>query len=180
MSKKVLLTTIMLLFGMMAAWAGPVTLVQPEHGTMSISPTAPAPGDHVTLTITPDAGWVIQPQNIKIEVTLNPGSAQGPRRVVLPRVGETVTFSEGTEPNTFLFEMPQEPFGVKITATLTEQTGLRGDINGDGVVDSFDVNTIVNMSLGKATKLQVADLNGDGEVDGLDVNIEINIVLGKN
>ena len=68
------------------------------------------------------------------------------------------------------------------TLTVTKATapGLRGDINGDGVVDSNDINTIVNMTLGKADKLGIADLNGDNAVDSQDVNILINIVLGKS
>ena len=68
------------------------------------------------------------------------------------------------------------------TLTVTKATapGLRGDINGDGVVDSNDINTIVNMTLGKAEKLGIADLNGDNAVDSQDVNILINIVLGKS
>ena len=68
------------------------------------------------------------------------------------------------------------------TLTVTKATapGLRGDINSDGVVDSNDINTIVNMTLGKAEKLGIADLNGDNAVDSQDVNILINIVLGKS
>ena len=126
MLKKTLLTAVVLLCGMMAAWAGPVTLVQPEHGAMSIAPTAPAAGETVTLTVTPEQGWEATADNIVVELTLNPGNAQAPRKApqVGPQVGQTLAVTAGTEPNTFLFEMPQEPFGVRITATLTERAGF--------------------------------------------------------
>ncbi len=54
-----------------------------------------------------------------------------------------------------------------------------GDINGDGIVDITDVNTAINMVLGKVDKTTAADLNGDGEVDITDVNLIINQMLGK-
>ena len=57
--------------------------------------------------------------------------------------------------------------------------GVRGDITGDGVVDIADVNTIINMMLGKADKTAAADLTGDGAVDIADVNTVINIMAGK-
>ena len=59
---------------------------------------------------------------------------------------------------------------------------LRGDINGDGLVDVADVNELVNIILGKVTTgvdLTVSDLSGDGIVDVADVNELINIILGK-
>ena len=58
----------------------------------------------------------------------------------------------------------------------------RGDINGDGKVDVSDVNTIINIMLGKALAISYpgdADLNGDNNIDVSDVNIVINIMLGK-
>ena len=56
---------------------------------------------------------------------------------------------------------------------------LPGDINGDGVVDIFDVNIVINIVLGKTESLDVADVNGDGAVDVTDINAVINIMLGK-
>ena len=54
-----------------------------------------------------------------------------------------------------------------------------GDVNGDGEVDIFDVNLIINVMLGKATSAG-ADITGDGAVDVADANVVINIMLGKS
>ena len=57
---------------------------------------------------------------------------------------------------------------------------LRGDLNGDGLVDVSDVNIIIDMVLGKQEQdLAVADLDGNGIIDVSDVNAIIDIVLGK-
>ena len=56
---------------------------------------------------------------------------------------------------------------------------VRGDVSGDGAVDIFDVNLIINVMLGK-TQHADADVTGDGQVDVADVNTVINIMLGKH
>ena len=57
--------------------------------------------------------------------------------------------------------------------------GLKGDVNGDGVVDVADVNLIISIMLGKTAAVPAADVNGDGIVDVSDANLTINIMLGK-
>ena len=57
------------------------------------------------------------------------------------------------------------------------EPALRGDLNGDGVVDVQDVNTLINMVLGELPQTDEADLNGDGTADIADVNELINLVL---
>lgn len=59
---------------------------------------------------------------------------------------------------------------------------IKGDVNGDGVVDVTDVNLIINLILGKESDSylrQQADLDEDGNVDIADVNQEVNIILNK-
>ena len=59
-------------------------------------------------------------------------------------------------------------------------TSLTGDVTGDGKVDVNDVNTVINIILGKAEgNLAAGDVTGDGKVDIGDVNAIINKVLGK-
>ena len=55
-----------------------------------------------------------------------------------------------------------------------------GDANGDGTVDIADVNTVIDMMLGKAASSAAGDANGDGMVDIADVNTVIDVMLGKN
>ena len=57
---------------------------------------------------------------------------------------------------------------------------VRGDLNGDKLVDVTDVSICIDMVLGKATPdLTKADLTGDGQIDVADVSAIIDIVLGK-
>lgn len=85
---------------------------------------------------------------------------------------EYYSFGDNTLAHKFLPKMT-------VTYVPSQTPTLKGDVNGDGVVDSNDINLLINMTLGKAEKTASADLNDDGEVDGNDVNIDINIVLGK-
>ena len=56
-----------------------------------------------------------------------------------------------------------------------------GDVNADGAADGLDLNTIINIVLGKdySNYDGRADMDGDGSVDGNDINQMINILLGK-
>ena len=58
-----------------------------------------------------------------------------------------------------------------------------GDVNGDGIVDIVDVNTIINIMLSgdSASGENVRpDVNGDGRVDVVDINAVINMMLGRH
>ena len=66
--------------------------------------------------------------------------------------------------------------------TNTQQGGgseLRGDVNGDGVVDVSDVTALVNKILGMADWPDSrCDIDGSGVIDVSDVTVLINIILG--
>ena len=53
-----------------------------------------------------------------------------------------------------------------------------GDVTGDDNVDISDINTVINIMLGKSDQ-DNADVTGDGVVDIADVNAIINAMLGK-
>lgn len=58
------------------------------------------------------------------------------------------------------------------------QTTLTGDVNKDGVVNVFDIVSIVNYSLGVTDEnLPLYDLNGDGVVNVFDIVKIVNISL---
>ncbi|MBQ7690600.1 MAG: leucine-rich repeat protein [Muribaculaceae bacterium] len=59
---------------------------------------------------------------------------------------------------------------------------IRGDVNGDNVVDVDDLNIIINIMIKKATLAQWpnADINKSGTVDVDDMNIVINIMVHKD
>lgn len=61
---------------------------------------------------------------------------------------------------------------------------VRGDQNGDGLVDTADLNHLFNIMLHRVEvvgeHLMRADLRADGVIDVDDVNVIINIILGKD
>ena len=74
-----------------------------------------------------------------------------------------------------------EAYGVTGATYVPEVEPVKGDVNGDGIVDIADVNCAINVILGSepAEKYEGrADVNGDGTVDIADVNEIINIILG--
>ncbi|MBR5101659.1 MAG: leucine-rich repeat protein, partial [Muribaculaceae bacterium] len=66
-------------------------------------------------------------------------------------------------------------FNIKALADV-----LKGDVNGDGVVDVRDVTTLINHILGYPVTVfipEAADINEDGEIDVQDVTAIINLIL---
>ena len=55
---------------------------------------------------------------------------------------------------------------------------LKGDINGDGVLDVADASALIDMVLNSETCTEVADVNGDGALDVADVTELITLILG--
>ncbi|MBQ0115881.1 MAG: leucine-rich repeat protein [Bacteroidales bacterium] len=68
---------------------------------------------------------------------------------------------------------------INIVEVDVPNPGLKGDITGDGVVDIFDVNELINAVLGQnETPIELGDLTGDGVIDIFDINELINLILG--
>lgn len=78
------------------------------------------------------------------------------------------------------------PGGAKYVMHITQgaggQVGVKGDVDGSGIVDVDDVNAIINLILYydnyKDKYPGVADVDGSGIIDVDDVNAVINIILG--
>lgn len=71
------------------------------------------------------------------------------------------------------------PGGIRLT--IHEKPGVKGDINGDGVIDSTDVMALFNaINSGDDLDATVADVNGDGVIDARDVMALYNIIKSDN
>ncbi len=69
-------------------------------------------------------------------------------------------------------------------AASTTESGLIGDLNGDGAIDALDYALTKQMLLGMVTDLPVqddlfaADVDGDGSVNALDLSLQKQYLLG--
>ena len=106
--------------------------------------------------------------------------------IVLVSVKATSTFS-GTGTVQLRGSMVVEADGTKhtlddCTAYLNGSSpAVRGDVNGDGVVDVDDLNIVINIMVRKATleRWPAADIDSNGVVDVDDLNHVINIMVHK-
>ena len=70
--------------------------------------------------------------------------------------------------------------GAGSETTVTVRCGVRGDFDGNGVVNTADLVVFVNVLLGEETdcvKRLIADMNGDGKPDGADVQMFVNALI---
>lgn len=71
------------------------------------------------------------------------------------------------------------PGGIRLT--IHEKPVVKGDINGDGVIDSTDVMALFNaINSGDDLDATVADVSGDGVIDARDVMALYNIIKSDN
>ncbi len=71
------------------------------------------------------------------------------------------------------------PGGIRLT--IHERPVVKGDINGDGVINSTDVMALFNaINSGDDLDATVADVNGDGVIDARDVMALYNIIKSDN
>ena len=92
----------------------------------------------------------------------------------------TITFT-ADDPGTFdnLITIGNEEAASTFTVRATAvETGVAGDVNGDGEVNIADVNAVINIILGDDSSGIDGDVNGDNEVNIADVNSIIAIILG--
>ncbi len=55
---------------------------------------------------------------------------------------------------------------------------MRGDVNGDDVVNGTDIQAIINLIVASEYD-ENADVNEDGTVNGTDIQEVINIIVGE-
>ena len=104
------------------------------------------------------------------------------------RIGEGITFNNCsiTYPEDAYIEQSGYGYGIycgnhqspdKIIISRNG-SGIRGDVNNDGVINIADVNAIINIILGGSGDTTAADVNGDHQVNIADLNVVIDIILG--
>jgi len=74
----------------------------------------------------------------------------------------------------------QDPLTNQPMLKVFMTNGIKGDVNGDGIVDVADIASVIDCMSGngKVSK-ERADVNGDGTVDVADIATIIDIMAGK-
>ena len=101
--------------------------------------------------------------------------------------GTLVVDTSSLAPGEYIFSIPGQygndypdaivgaPGGIRLT--IHEKPVVKGDLNGDGVIDSTDVMALFNaINSGDDLDATVADVNGDGVIDARDVMALYNII----
>lgn len=105
--------------------------------------------------------------------------------------GTLVVDTSSLAPGEYIFAIPGQygnenpdaivgaPGGIRLT--IHEKPVVKGDLNGDGVIDSTDVMALFNaINSGDDLDATVADVNGDGVIDARDVMALYNIIKSDN
>lgn len=90
-----------------------------------------------------------------------------------------ILFSNNGSPQTENFEFVNGGY-YDATGFLASviKTAIKGDVNGDNVVDVADISAIISVMAGTATYAN-ADVNGDGTTDVADIASVISIMAGQ-
>lgn len=78
----------------------------------------------------------------------------------------------------------QQTYGWKNFKNIVEmddepEPGKKGDLSGDGELNSTDLVIMVNMIMGNTPKTDAADLNGDGVLNSTDLVMLVNMIMNK-
>ena len=105
--------------------------------------------------------------------------------------GTLVVDTSTLAPGEYIFAIPGQygneapdaivgaPGGIRMTIREKTVTVIKGDINGDGVVDVLDMTELYNAIINdEELDVDVADFNGDGVVDALDVTALFAFIMG--
>jgi hypothetical protein len=65
-------------------------------------------------------------------------------------------------------------------STIIAAVVICGDLNGDGSINIIDLQSLINMVLGKIpVNIAIGDVNKDSQINILDAQYLVNLILGK-
>lgn len=165
MKKKIFTLLVLLVAAVSSAWATDavpaynLSVEASKHGTGTVKffvnskeVTGADEGDMVTMTVTPDAGWIVDKAKVSA-ITYGNWEAAGARRNVqgdVPILGDVTLTAVETAENTWTFQMPAANVKVKgaylKSSTLTfnpaDKTNLIEVKVGDDKVNVKDSKTV--------------------------------------
>jgi hypothetical protein len=75
--------------------------------------------------------------------------------------------------------VPWSEFGNIVAIGDEPEPALRGDVNGDGIVNGTDIQAVINVIVDGEYD-EKADVNEDGQVNGTDIQEVINIIVNAD
>jgi subtilisin family serine protease len=129
-----------------------LTISATTGGTITASSSSPLPGETVTLTVTPDTGYWLNPASLRFKYFDS---------------NITPEFFKSPETRGYNFIMPYSP----VTITAGFAPFLYGDVNSDGTVNNADVMLMLAWFSDKTVQLNQinGDVDGNGVLDNGDV-----------
>lgn len=115
------------------------------------------------------------PDSINSKLFTGIGTVDAPARLVVPEEYRD-NYAAKFNGNMFFggyFKLSDDEEGDE------HDPGIAGDLSADGEVNSTDLVILVNMIMGRQTKIAAADLNGDGEVNSTDLVMLVNKIMNK-
>jgi hypothetical protein len=106
-------------------------------------------------------------KGVVAKITLEVASTVAAGEYEIALKGTVMHSSDGTE----IQQVENQTFKL----TVKEAPGIKGDLNGDGHVDTGDIQLILN-DMADSVFDAAKDLNGDGHVDTGDIQIILNIM----
>jgi hypothetical protein len=78
-----------------------------------------------------------------------------------------VSFADGTIE--YSFDVPSKAFGHNLKGVNESYCIYAGDVNGDGIINATDINSLYSAASAFSTGYFIDDVNGDGIVDAMDL-----------
>lgn len=125
------------------------------------------PGENLKLTVYPNQGfrfdgWYEGDTQVSESVTIP---------FTMPRGNASISARF-----TFMPDSPDEPVSGD-TSNVDNQVNY--DVNGDGLINSFDTTSIINRFLDSGNYIKKFDVNADGIINALDATLVINRFLSN-
>ncbi len=153
-----------------------VEILPTQNGTVVSDKAIAAQGETVTLTPVPAPYYTLEQLLVESELIGGGVSDDGAWE---PALAPAHIMVPTTRVNDYRYTFVMPASKVKVTATFVLVPEIRGDVNGDGVVNISDVTTLIGLLMIDAEMPAAADFNDDGVTNISDVTSLITYLMSN-
>jgi len=126
------------------------------NGTVTVNKSSAIAGETVNIVVTPADGYYALKSGVKVEKTIDGGSAQAPGLKDNPGVGSYVDLDAGDEVDdvsiarTYSFTMPSYPYGAQVSAEFLQRISIADAVVseiGDQVYTGSEITPAFTVTL---------------------------------